>query len=150
MSRRGGFTDAFLVKMNSDGTSILYSTYLGGTLSQTSYGVAVDPNGNAYITGSTTSGDFPVTAGAFQTSSKEPHASGQVVHDAFVARFDPAKSGFQSLIYSTYLSGSASEYGGSGDLNLAAIKVDGAGSAYVTGVTQSNDFPTTPGAFRTV
>ena len=95
---------------------LVYSTYLGGSDEDVGFGIAVDAAGNAYVTGETSSTDFPTTAGAAQTT----YAGGS---DAFVTKLDATGSG---LVYSTYLGGS------DGDIGLA-IAVDGAGSAYVTG-----------------
>lgn len=127
-----GLGDGFVTELNSAGTGLLYSTYLGGSGSEHAVGVAVDTAGNAYITGYTTSTDFPTTAGAFQTTFDG-------LYDRFVTKLNPAGTG---LLYSTYLGGSSGDYGG-------RIAVDTAGNAYVTGYTTSTDFPTTPGAFQT-
>jgi Beta-propeller repeat len=116
-----------------------YSTYLGGSSFDQADAIAVDAVGNAYVTGGTGSTNFPVTAGAFQTTLA---GSG----DAFVTKLNPAGSG---LVYSTYLGGVGVQdpaADGDGGLGLA---VDTAGSAYITGQTNSSDFPTTPGAFQT-
>jgi hypothetical protein len=90
------------------------------------------------VTGAAVSPDFPTTPGAFQTTLRDPNGS-----NAFVTKLTPDGSG---LVYSSYLGGSGS--GSYGDLGLG-IAVDAAGHAYVTGVTNSSDFPTTPGAFQT-
>jgi hypothetical protein len=111
---------------------LTYATYLGGSLTDDARGIAVDTGGCAYVTGFTTSIDFPVTPGAFQTT----YGGGQ---DAFVTKF--ASNG-GSLIYSTYLGGSGIDTG-------FAISLDTQQCAYVTGLTRSADFPTTPGAFQT-
>ena len=125
----GGSLDAFVAKLNPSGSSLLYSTYLGGSDAEGG-GIAVDAAGSAYVTGVTFLGDFPTTAGAFQTS----FGGG---FDTFVAKLNPSGA---SLVYSTYL-------GGSDDDRGDGVAVDGAGSAYVTGVTGS-DFPTTAGALQ--
>ncbi len=122
----GNDYDAFVAELNSSGTSIIYSTYLGGSGYDQAAAIAVDGSGNAYVTGST-SGSFPTTPEAYQ-----PTATGSWV--AFVTELN---SGGTSLIYSTYLGQSNS--GGQG------IYVDGTGNAYVTGKTYG-DFPVTPGA----
>jgi len=111
----------------------VYSTYLGGSGGSLGFGITVDAGGNAYVTGSTGPG-FPTTPGAFQTAFRGS------TDDAFVSKLNAAGS---ALLYSTYLGGST--LGDSG----AAIAVDGAGNAYVTGGTNSSHFPTTPGAFQT-
>jgi hypothetical protein len=119
----GGFADVFVMKLNATGSAILYSTYLGGTLADQANAVAVDGQGNAYVTGHTSSLDFP-TMNPFQTAGGNG--------DAFVTKLDPSGS---ALVYSTYLAGGGNEFG-------TGIAVDAAGSAYVTGITNSFDFPT--------
>jgi hypothetical protein len=114
--------------------ALFYSTYLGGTGGDTGAAIAVDAAGNAYVTGVTDSSDFPTTTGAFQTTF-----SGGINGDAYVTTLNPAGS---AVVYSTYL-------GGSGDENGVGIAVDAAGNAYVTGFTNSSNFPTTTGAFQT-
>jgi hypothetical protein len=128
--------DAFVTKLNPTGSALLYSTYLGGSNQQNAYGIAVDTSGDAFVTGYTTSGDFPTTAGAYQTFCR---GSGSCA-DVFLTKLNPTGSG---LIYSTFLGGS-SVNGGYG------VALDPAGDAYLTGYTASTDFPTTPGAFQTV
>jgi Beta-propeller repeat len=128
-----GSSDAFVTKLDPAGSHLDYSTYLGGSSGDGGRGIAVDSAGAAYVTGSTGSTDFPISAGAFDTS----FIGG--LGDAFVTKLDPAGSG---LAYSSYLGGSSAE--GSTD-----IAVDSAGAAYVTGGTSSTDFPTTAGAFDT-
>jgi hypothetical protein len=118
---------------------LVYSTYLGGSGQDAAYGIAVDSAGNAYVTGFTGSTDFPTTAGAFDTT----HNGGT---DAFVTKLNASGS---ALVYSTYLGGSATYLGTSGQDVGYGIAVDSAGSAYVTGSTASSDFPTTAGAFDT-
>lgn len=121
-----GVADAFVSKLKLDGTALIYSTYLGGTASDGAFALAIDSSGNAYVTGSTASTDFPATPGAFQTS----FAGG--ASDAFVAKLNPLGS---QLIYSTYLGGSDQDIGN-------GIAVDGSGNANVVGETTSADFPT--------
>lgn len=113
-----------------------YSTYLGGTAEYYGPAIAVDGAGNAYVTGSTRSTNFPVTAGAFQSTNHAPY-------NAFVSKLDPTGS---TLLYSTYLGGSGGGF--YNDMGLA-IRVDSAGNAYVSGVTNSTNFPVTPGAYQT-
>jgi len=129
-----GGTDAFVTKLNPAGSALLYSTYLGGSLTDQGFGIAVDSAGNAYVTGFLDSANFPTTAGAFDTTINSGDAE-----DAFVTKLNPAGS---ALLYSTYLGGSGSD----GGLGMA---VDSAGNAYVTGFTGSANFPTTAGAFDT-
>ena len=119
--RFGGATDVFVTKLNSSG-SLVYSTYLGGSRPDWGYGIAVDSSGNAYVTGLTDSTDFPTTQNAFQRT---------FIGDAFVTKLNPSGS----LVYSTYLGGSGMDWG-------RGIAVDSSGNAYVTGWTDSPDFPT--------
>ncbi len=118
--------DAFITKLAPDGRSLVYSTYLGGEGFDEGTGIAVDATGNAYVTGTTGSVNFP-TVSAFQPA----HSSG-FGEEVFVTKLNPAGS---ALLYSTYL-------GGTNYDNGYDIAVDGSGSAYVTGVTFSNNFPT--------
>ena len=125
-----GGTTAFVTKFNpsaSGAASILYSSYFGGSVGESGYAIAVDSFGNAYVTGFTSSTDFP-TLNAFQSTC----TSGEC---AFVAKLNPAAVGAASLLYSTYLGGSSGDYG-------TGIAVDSAGNAYVTGHAHSTDFPT--------
>ncbi len=122
--------DGFVAKLNSTGT-LVYSSYLGGTGVDQGYGIAVDATGAAYVAGVTESPDFPITAGAFQAARRG-------TSDIFVARIHPSGG---SLLYSTYLGGSRENY-------AFALGLDAAGSAYVTGITSSDDFPVTAGAFQ--
>jgi hypothetical protein len=127
----GGYTNAFVTKLNPTGSALAYSTYLG-TSENYGYGIAVDASGNAYVAGLTSSTNFPTTLGTFQTTN----GGGR---DAFVTKLNPAGS---ALVYSTYLGGSLQDYGYN-------IGVDASGNAYVAGSTSSTNFPTTPGAFQT-
>jgi hypothetical protein len=127
----GGFQDAFVAKINPAGTALVYSTYLGGGSGQDSgFGIAVDSAGNGYITGFTTSTDFPTV------NPLQPALSG--TGDVFVSKLNPSGS---ALVYSTYIGGSNFQFGNS-------IAVDASGNSYVTGTTLATDFPTTPGAFQ--
>jgi hypothetical protein len=122
-----------VAKINSAGTALVYSTYLGGNNEDGGSGIAVDSAGNAYVTGATASSDFP-TENPLQAANG---ASG--ADHVFVAKLNPTGS---ALVYSTYLGGSGGDGGSS-------IALDSAGNAYITGQTYSTDFPTTPGAFQT-
>jgi hypothetical protein len=129
----GGTYDGFVTELNTTGTGLVYSTYLSGSGDDIGYGIVVDSSGNAYVTGYTTSSNFPTTAGAYQTTL----GGGQ---DAFVTKMNTTGTG---LVYSTYLGGSTGGEQGRG------IAVDSSGNAYVTGYTNSANFPTTAGAFQT-
>ncbi len=125
-THHGGFDfwDAYVTKMDPTGSTLIYSTYLGGSGDEYGYGLTVDSNGSAFITGMTESNNFP-TVNPFQSS----RAGGR---DAFVTKLDVTGS---ALVYSTYL-------GGSGEETPAAIAIDTAGSAYITGETSSTNLPT--------
>ena len=128
-STSGGNQDAFVAKLNPSGNGLVYSTYLGGAggmagSTEAGTGIAVDATGAAYVTGATSSTDFPVTAGALQTTNL---GGGD---DAFVSKLNPAGS---ALVYSTYLGGSSVDF-------ATGIAVDFVGNAYVTGYTASYDF----------
>jgi hypothetical protein len=125
---------AFVVKLNSIGTSLIYSTYLGGSVADGGKGIGIDLSGNAYITGYAKSTDFPTTSGAFKTT----HSADGSNNDAFVTELNSTGT---ALNYSTYL-------GGNSDDRAFGISVDSAGNAYVGGWTNSNDFPTTAGAYQ--
>jgi hypothetical protein len=128
-----GSFDAFVTKLNPSGSALVYSTFLGGSDLDSGSGIAVDSTGNAYVTGTTFSPDFPTTAGALDTTLGG-------VRDAFVTKLNPTGA---ALVYSTYFGGSETDLGGS-------IAVDSSGNAYVSGNTMSFNFPTTPGAFDTI
>jgi Cep192 domain 4/Beta-propeller repeat len=121
----GGGVDVFVAKLNPAGTALLYSTFLGGGNLDRATGIAIDSSGNAYVTGYTDSTDFPTTSGAFQLVNNGDS-------DAFLAKLDASGS---SLTYSTYLGGSGIDYG-------RGVAVDASGDAFITGSTQSTDFPT--------
>lgn len=133
-----GVADAFVVKLNPQGSALVYGTYLGGTGSDVGLAIAIDLAGNAFVTGGTFSVDFPITLAAPQLLL----GGGR---DAFVTSLNSTGT---ALRYSTFLGGAGTDVGN-------AIAVDGAGSAYVTGSTTCaaapcptvTDFPTTPGAF---
>src|ERR1019366_4863515 len=155
----GQWPSAFVTKFSPDGSSLVYSTYLGGNGYDYAYAIVVDSSGNAYVTGETDSPDFPATAGAYQTvCSPSPNNTGAPVQNssncggadtsAFVTKLNATGTG---LVYSTFL-------GGNGSYAYAtAIAVDGAGRAYIAGneaencylgqpFTFQSCFPTTSGA----
>ncbi|HEY7835658.1 MAG TPA: SBBP repeat-containing protein [Ktedonobacterales bacterium] len=125
-----GANDAFISKLSAAGNALVYSTFLGGGGDDLGEHIAVDASGNAYVTGATASGDFPIQ-GAFQAST------GGGGSDAFVSKLNAAGT---ALVYSTYL-------GGSGADAAVGIAVDASGNAYVVGATASTNFPL-QGAFQ--
>ncbi len=128
-----GGGDAFVAKLNSAGSALVYSTYLGGSGGEAGEGIAVDALGQAHVTGGTGSADFPTTQGAYdRTCGTDGSCSGGTAGDAFITKLNAQGSG---LVYSTYVGGSGSEIG-------YGIALDLAGNAYVTGSTDSADFPT--------
>ena len=131
LSYNGDTYDAFVVKVNADGTGLVYCGYIGGSSSDMGRGIAIDGEGNAYITGQTASSQtsFPVTIG--------PDLTHNGVWDAFVAKVNATGT---ALVYCGYIGGSGYNYGN-------GIDVDGAGNAYITGHTDStqDSFPVTVG-----
>lgn len=136
------FNDAFLTVLTADGSDLSYSTFFAGTSSSTvggaeitrgddvGHGIAVDTSNKIYITGSSNANDLP-TKSAFQSARS---ASSSDRPDAFIAKFDPSKSGNSSLIYSSYL-------GGTGTDVSRGVAVDASGNAYIAGFTASTNFP---------
>lgn len=129
-------TAGFVAELNSTGTALLYSTYLGGSTLTSINGVAIDASDNAYLTGDTFDSNFPTTAGAYKTTAVTKSVAGS--SSAFIAKLNPAGA---ALVYSTYLGGSQTDA-------ASAIAVDSAGEAYVGGNTTSSNFPVTPGAIQ--
>jgi len=128
-----GNQDAFVTKIEADGSELVYSTYLGGTFLDDGRAIAVDSAGRAYVAGNTNSTDFPTTPDAFQkTNMSSPQ------NDAFVARLNASGT---ALDFSTMLGGASLE-------DATDIVVDGAGNALVSGNTLSTGFPTTDGALQ--
>jgi hypothetical protein len=138
-----GGTDPFLAIISADGGTLEYATYLGGSNHECAWvghqgkgcTVAVDGEGNAYVTGGTLSDDLPTTPGAHDTSCGSDGACNGD-WDAFVVKLTPAGNGQGDLVYATYLGGEGAEM-------TSGIAVDGEGNAYVTGSVHSRDFPTT-------
>ena len=130
-----GAGNAFVTKLNADGTALLYSTFLG---SSNSNAFAIDSAGNAYVTGIADPYKFATTAGAYQPSPKCP--KGQSCLNSFVLKLNATGSG---LDYSTFLSGTGNT------VAPQAIAVNATGNAYITGYTYAKDFPVSPGAFQT-
>ncbi len=120
--------DGFVTKLSESGGELIFSTFIGGKFHDWAHGIALDGNGNIYVTGSTDSPDFPITAGAYDTD----YASTQ----GFVIKLNPTGT---DLVYSTFL--------GSQYTICKQIAIDSVGNAYITGHTDAADFPVTPGAF---
>ncbi len=140
----GGASDAFVAKLNSTGSVLLYSTYAGGSGTDVGRGIAVDASGIAYITGNTSSPStggtsFPTTAGAFDATCGTEGTCNGGASDAFVTKINTTLGGASGLLYSTYLGGNGADVG-------HAIDVDASGNAYVTGETLSTNFTLTAGA----
>ncbi len=191
----GGSNDVYVAKLNASGTGLVYSTYVGSTDSDSASAIAVDSAGNAYVAGNTNSNNFPVTAGAYRTTyvgpsdaflfklnstgsaltfsthfasasvrgiaitaGSEVYLAGTTAYSTFPTTAGAYKTsvsnsyfnhGFVSLLNSTGSSLIASTFlaGSNGD-SLNALALDSAGHPVVVGTTSSNDFPTTPGAYR--
>jgi len=132
-STHPGILSAFVTKLNPTGSSLVYSTFLGGSVLENAFSTAVNSSGNAFVAGRTWSQDFPTTEGAYQTT----HPGGSF--SAYVTKLDASGSG---LVYSTFL-------GGDDDDMAWALAVDGFGNVFVVGSTGSSNFPTTDAAFQT-
>ena len=127
-----GYIDAFVTALNPAGTDLTYSTFLGGTYNDIGYGIAIGPEGTAYVTGDTSSYDFPTSPGAY-----DPTANGGL--DVFVTRVSTDGT---ALVFSTYM-------GGGDDDSGQGIALDSTGDVCITGSADSPDYPTTPGAYDT-
>lgn len=127
-----GGGDAFVTKLNASGSDLVFSTFLGGGGADYGYAIVLDGAANMYVTGNTTSSDFPITPGAY-----DPTINSTLVPDVYATKIDPTGS---SLVYSTFLGGTGSDGG-------FRLVLDPDGSLTVTGETQSSDFPTTPNAY---
>jgi hypothetical protein len=139
-SNIAGTANGFVTELNSSGSALVYSTYLGGGTGDFAAAVAVDSSGNAYVTGASQNSTFPHTTGAFQTScGTAPNCNGGLP-DAFVTVYNAAGTDY---VYSTFLGGEGIDQG-------LGIAVDGAGDAYVTGLTQSLHFPSKSALYSTL
>lgn len=126
------FSDVFVTRLAADGSALLWSTFIGGTSGDCARAVVLDDSGEVVVAGTTTSGNFPTTSGAWDTSL----GGGS---DAFVLRLD---AGGSALLFSTFVGGSGPETG-------EALALDGNGRPHVAGTTSSADFPAGPGALDT-
>jgi hypothetical protein len=136
-----GASDIFVAKIDpskSGAASLLYFTYIGGTGADIPTAMAIDGSGTVYLTGSTTSTDFPLAGGGPQNT-----LSGQNTSDAFVLKLITTAPGTEGLFYSTYLGGAGVDFG-------SGIDVDARGAFYVTGSTRSEDFPVTGSAYQSI
>jgi uncharacterized protein (TIGR03437 family) len=131
-----GALNATVTKLSSTGT-IIYSTFVGGSQVEVANAVSVDNSGNAYVVGYSSSTDFPVTTGAFQTAFRGGTTS-LIPQDAFAIKLNPSG---QALLYASYI-------GGSGDDTANAAVVDSFGSLYVAGTTGSTNFPVSSGVLQ--
>jgi Beta-propeller repeat len=125
--------DGFVAKVSADGSALVYSTLLCGQGDDSPAGIALDAAGNVYVAGTTASSDFPLV-----DPIELARGGGVIGLSGFVSKLSPDGS---QLLYSTYL-------GGSGSAVINALALDAAGNAYVTGETDSTDFPTTPGVIQ--
>lgn len=123
----------FIVKLSGDGRNVLWATYFGGNRNDEIHALALDGAGNVYVAGRTDSTNLPVSANAFQRTMRSTRLWGE----GFVAKLSAAGQ----LVYATYLGGNEFD-------QVLGLAVDGAGKAYVTGETFSDDFPTTAGVLR--
>ncbi len=128
-----GDDDVFVSKLNSTGSNLIFSTYIGGSTKDISNSIAIDNLGNSYITGNTNSSNYITTSGAFQTTNAG-------VYDAFITKLNATGT---AIIFSSYFGGSGTEYGYS-------IAIDTTGSSFITGFTTSTDLYITPGAIQLI
>jgi beta-propeller repeat-containing protein len=139
LQRTGHTHDGFVLKVDPSG-NLAYSTFLGGNNLDEGKGIAVDGHGDAYVTGTTISTNFPTTANAYQPHMGKRFNITSILGNAFVAELNPTGS---KLLYGSFLGGGEVEIG-------YAIAVDGANNVYVAGATASPNFPTTAGAYDRV
>lgn len=125
-----GAADVCVSKLTSDGSALMFSTFLGGTLNDDGYGIKLGKNGAIWLTGYTTSSDFPISANAFDSIFNGSQ-------DVFLTKLDSTCS---NLIFSTFLGGSGSEF-------AKSIEVDSEDNVFLTGVTSSQNFPVTSGVY---
>ena len=127
----GGGQDVFVTKLNPAGSALVYSTLLTGNSYDQGWAIAVDAGGNAYVCGFTHSTDFPVTAGAYQSTLAG-------IYNVFLTKLNPSGS---APVYSTLLGGNNTDL-------CVSVAIDGFGSAYIAGKTSSSTFPTTAGVLQ--
>lgn len=128
-----GTVEIFITKLNTSGTDLVYSTFIGGKSYEYGYGISIDPDGNAYITGSTFSVDYPTTTGAYDNSHNDSYYG----NDAFITKLNSDGTG---LVYSTFIGGESDDRG-------YAIAIDYSGNAYITGYSESSNYPAVTNAY---
>lgn len=142
------FGDAYVMKLNAAGTALIYITYLGGSGQDVGDAITVDSDGNAYVTGMTESTNFP-TKNAFQPAPGGNQCSSQPCSDAFVTKLNAAGNAF---VFSSYLGGSRNENTSLLDTGTRSaalgIALDANRNVYVTGMTESTNFPTKNAAYN--
>ena len=142
-----GDADMFIARINptiSGQASLRYFTYIGGSGTDIPTAMTLDGNGNLYLTGSTTSINFPLAGSGPQNSLNNGATQDSgVASDAFVMKFRPSESGQDAMLYSTYLGGGKDDVGN-------AVDVDSRGLIYVTGSTKSEDFPLTGANYQNI
>jgi len=136
-----GDSDGFVTKVNASGTGFVYSTLLGGRGLDSANDIAIDINGNVYVTGSTESSDFPVTAAGYQRTHRACYTADYCSKTGFVTKVNPWGT---ALVYSSFLGGT----GFGAETAMEGIAIDAAGNAYVTGSTDAENFPTTAGVIQ--
>jgi hypothetical protein len=139
--------NTFVTKLNSTGTALLYSTYIGGNNDDEGASIAVDASGNAYITGETWSSNYPTTNGAFQTSypGSVYNEGSDNTSNAFVTKLNSTGS---ALVYSTFIGGSGNPSTGDRGDEGNSIAIDDSGNAYIAGFTVSTNYPITNSAYQ--
>jgi hypothetical protein len=130
-----GESDGFVAKLSADGSQLLYSTYLGGNWTDNPAGLAIDSAGQVVVSGLTASTDYPTTPGAYDRTLDDGVST---QFDGFVTKLSADGS---SLVYSTFVGGTGGDW-------TRGLQLDPEGNAYFTGYTDSDDYPTTPGAFQ--
>lgn len=147
----GGSVDAFITKISPDGSSLVYSTYLGGSNEEYNSFLTIDSAGEVYIAGTTYSEDFPVTSGAYQTTVSES----QFNYYGSYGYITKLSADGSSLVFSTYLAGNTvpnytyCSYQCEPETNISGVVLDGDGNVLVAGNTDTVNFPTTSGAYQT-